>query len=510
MVDQERESRHLETSPPEYQYFEVQNAVDDTAHVLLYDKIGVDQESGEGISGRRFAEELYMLSRQYRRINVRINSSGGKVIDGLSICSAILNINKTVSGVRVDTYVDGLALSIAGLIAVCGKMVYMSNFAQLMVHNPFIPPPKETGTEKESKATTSEPSGTHRTLHQIKEMLVTLLTTRTGLSPEMLSSMMNSTTWLNAEEALQQGFVDEIFEHPRRKSIEKSLGSLINSQDDTEAGAENEQGVLIEVFNAHPVDLTTMQESQTISGAALAPDSSISSSTSPTVTQTQHQVQTSKNQTKNSQSMTTIATNVAGTANPTFSAEDVERLRNEVTAFKGDLSAIINACGLVSDAGRDGIIHHINAQAAKIKELTPLELSIDNFKTNIETLKNEKAKLEEKVAEMKRYEADTLIERAINEGKIAPAKKEKWLSHAYDNYERVRETLADMPVHPNLASKIKAMGSGEVGNGNGHFEQLSFSELSNQYPEKLELIKNENFELYKTLFRKEYGTEPSF
>ena len=196
-----------------------------------------------------------------------------------------------------------------------------------------------------------------------------------------------------------------------------------------------------------------------------------------------------------------------------ISAEEVERLRNEAVSYRGDFSAITNACGLPTDSSRESIIGHINAQAEEIKRLKTLELSIDNFQTNIDNLEQQNKKLTEQVTEMKKYEADNLIDTAIREGKIAPAKKQKWLNHAYDNYEMVRDTLADMPVHPALASKVNAMGlgggNGETAGGGTGFEQLSFSELSNTHPEKLEMIKNENFTLYKTLFRKEYGVDPA-
>ena len=69
-----------------------------------------------------------------------------------------------------------------------------------------------------------------------------------------------------------------------------------------------------------------------------------------------------------------------------------------------------------------------------------------------------------------------------------------------------------MPVHPALASKIKAMSLGGEGKGKGtdgvSFEDLSFSELSNNHPDKLMFIKNENQDLYKRLYKKEYGVEP--
>lgn len=426
----------------EYEYFDVQNAAGGVANILLYDRIGVDDKGG-GISGKRFAEELFRLAKRFRRINVRINSPGGKVTDGLSICAAILNINKSVPGIRIDTYIDGLALSIAGLIAVCGKRVYMCNFGQLMLHNPF---PSE-----DNKAEGAE---LDKTLVQIKEILLTLLATRTGQNTQVLSVMMNNTTWLGAETAQRQGFVDEIFDHPKKKALSTSIT----------AAASNEE-LLFDIFNQFPIDFLSEPKPNPM----------------------------------------TIVNQV--------SAEEVERLRNEMVAFKGDLAAITNACGLTTDAGRDGIIAHINTQGEEIKRLQTLELSIDSYKTKIENIENEKKRLVTEVAEMKKYEAVNLVENAIKEGKIPPAKKEKWLNHAYNNYEMVRETLADMPVHPTLASKIKAMGLGGEGNGKGtegiNFNNLSFSDLSNHHPEKLMLIKNENPVLYRKLYRKEYEVEPS-
>ncbi|HAS40895.1 MAG TPA: Clp protease [Microscillaceae bacterium] len=471
-----------------YTYFDIQNVAGDTAHILLYDKIGVtrNKETGteEGISGKRFAEELYALARQYRRINVRINSPGGRVTDGLSICAVILNINKSVKGVRIDTYVDGLALSIAGLIAVCGKRVYMCNFAQLMLHNPFVSSNKEE--DGNSTAPPASSAEQHKTLYQIKEMLLTLLATRTGLTAETLSQMMNQTTWLGAEEAKTQGFVDEIFDHPKKKVMANSVA---------EAAAANDATALFEVFNAYPVEIEA----------------------APTAIPAQPQSSINTNLNTNSNPNTHMSTTpgTSTTQSPVaISVEEVERLRNEAVSFKGDFSAITNACGLPTDSSRENIIGHINAQAEEIKRLKTLELSIDNFQTNIDNLEQQNKKLTEQVTEMKKYEADNLIDTAIRQGKIAPAKKEKWLNHAYDNYEMVRDTLADMPVHPALASKVNAMGlsgNGEAG-GSGNspgFDQMSFSELSNQNPEKLALIKNENPTLYRELFRKEYGVDPS-
>jgi ATP-dependent Clp endopeptidase proteolytic subunit ClpP len=419
----------------DYQYFNIENAAGEVANILLYDKVGVDDE-GKGISGQRFAKELYSLARRYRRINVRINSPGGKITDGLSICAAILNINQTTPNVRIDTYVDGLALSIAGLIAVCGKKVGMCNFAKLMLHNPFIG--GKNGTQNGEIEQ-------HETLMQVKEMLLTLLATRTGQKVEDLSLMMNQTTWLSANEAKRQGFVDEVFEHPKKKSMAPSV-----------AAAGNDVASLFDIFNQYPFEILPKPKK----------------------------------------------------TNMDFTPEQVEQLRNEMMGYKGDLTAVLNACGLPTDAGRDGVLSYIEGLKNEINRLKPLDLKIESYKTNIENLENVNKRLQEEVAEMKKHEAVLLVENAIKEGKIAPAKKEQWLGYAYDNYDMVKNTLADMPVHPNLVNKIKAMGTSHETGANAGFEELSFSEMSNKFPEKLMLIKEENPQAYKELFRKEYGSDP--
>src|SRR4051812_21409466 len=109
-------------------YAFVQNiSPEGTATILLYDQIG-----GQGINGRDFANEIERLQSTAKKINVRINSPGGSVLEGYAIVSAILN-----SSVPVDTYIDGLAASIAGVIAMAGQRVFIKDYGTLMLHNPY-------------------------------------------------------------------------------------------------------------------------------------------------------------------------------------------------------------------------------------------------------------------------------------------------------------------------------------------------------------------------------------
>jgi ATP-dependent protease ClpP protease subunit len=185
----------------------IKNISEDEATILLYSQIGdsVDASGNyvSGISGSAFAYEMQYLQDKCSKIKVRINSIGGSVLDGYSIVSAILN-----SKVPCDTYIDGLAASISGVIAMAGKKCYMADFGTLMLHNPSGVNDKDV-------------------LDLVKNTLVTIFEQRTKLTAEEISTMMDKETWLGANEAMNMGLVDEVVASVKKYKISKSE-SLIN------------------------------------------------------------------------------------------------------------------------------------------------------------------------------------------------------------------------------------------------------------------------------------------
>lgn len=179
----------------------IKNITEDEGTILLYSQIGdsVDASGNYvcGISGSAFAYEMQYLQDKCSKIKVRINSIGGSVLDGYSIVSAILN-----SKVPCDTYIDGLAASISGVIAMAGKKCYMADFGTLMLHNP---------------------SGGNDTavLDLVKSTLVTIFEQRTKLTADEISAMMDKETWLGANEALSMGLVDEVVTSTKKIKISK-------------------------------------------------------------------------------------------------------------------------------------------------------------------------------------------------------------------------------------------------------------------------------------------------
>jgi ATP-dependent Clp protease protease subunit len=158
--------------------------------MLLYSQIGnsIDKNGNisYGISGNAFANEILYLQDKCKSISVRINSIGGSVLEGYSIVSAILK-----SKVPCNTYIDGLAASISGVIAMAGKKCYMMDYGTLMLHNPSGMEDKEV-------------------LGLVKNTLVTILQNRTDLDSDNINTMMDSETWLSASECLSRGMIDSI------------------------------------------------------------------------------------------------------------------------------------------------------------------------------------------------------------------------------------------------------------------------------------------------------------
>jgi len=170
----------------------IDNVSNGVATLQLFEQIGdtVDDKGNitYGISGSSFANAVQWLdeNQDVNVINIRINSVGGSVLDGYSMVSAILNCSKTV-----NTYIDGLAASTAGWVAVCGKKVYMADYGTFMMHNP------SGGTDK-------------KVTDLVKDTIVTILTNRTGLSAEECSKLMDKETWMSANECKEKNIVDEV------------------------------------------------------------------------------------------------------------------------------------------------------------------------------------------------------------------------------------------------------------------------------------------------------------
>ena len=184
------------------------NKQDNAAEVLIYDVVGQNM-FGEGVSAAGFIDELRQLDR-HEPLDVRINSPGGSVFDGLTIYNLLSD-----HGGKVRVFVDGVAASIASVIAMSGDEITMAASARMMIHNPIGPSEMAFGTADDLREAARETEKTAGLLDSLKSTLVDIYSSRTGNDAATVSDWMNDETWLTADDAEEHGFADGVTEAKR-------------------------------------------------------------------------------------------------------------------------------------------------------------------------------------------------------------------------------------------------------------------------------------------------------
>ena len=161
--------------------------------VDVYDDIGADPFWGGGVSAADFASQLAGLKGT---LDVHINSSGGNVFDGIAIGEAIRSHKGPVA-----TYVDGIAASIASVIAQAGQERVMAPGSMMMIHEPFGFP-GDVNPAESARFTAS--------LEKNAENIAGIYAARAGGSPATWRAAMQDETWYTAEEAIAAGLADRV------------------------------------------------------------------------------------------------------------------------------------------------------------------------------------------------------------------------------------------------------------------------------------------------------------
>jgi len=169
-------------------WYNIQNKAGEAADIYIFDEIGT-----YGVTAQDFISEIKGLKDM--PINLRINSLGGDVFDGM----AMYNVIKRREA-KTTVYIEGIAASIATIIALGADEVIMAENSLFMIHNAWG---GKAGEAKDMRKTAD-------TLDKITSELTDIYVKKTGLSHEVLAEMMDEETWLNAQEAFSLGFIDTI------------------------------------------------------------------------------------------------------------------------------------------------------------------------------------------------------------------------------------------------------------------------------------------------------------
>ena len=168
----------------------------DACCILLYGDIG---EYDDNVRSGDIARELLEAEALTGKVDVRINSNGGEVYSGIAIFNALKN-----SKADITIYVDGIAASMASVIALCGKPVQMSRYARLMLHS----------VQGSCYGNKDEMKNCIREIEALEDTLCEMYATRMGKAKDEIRAMYfdGRDHWLRADEALVLGLIDGIYD----------------------------------------------------------------------------------------------------------------------------------------------------------------------------------------------------------------------------------------------------------------------------------------------------------
>ena len=206
-------------------FWKIENKVNG-ADIYIYGEIASTRWDESDVTARSFAEDLNKA--RGKDVTVHLNSAGGDVFSAL----AIYNTLKNYKG-NVIISIEGLAASAASLIVCAGDVVQMAANAQIMIHMPSV------GLMGYYTATE---------LEKVQSALVavegSILETYKSRLPEknhaQVAEMMLAETWINATDAKELGFVDEITAEVEIKDLETESMEKDLIKDAVKSARENE------------------------------------------------------------------------------------------------------------------------------------------------------------------------------------------------------------------------------------------------------------------------------
>lgn len=170
-------------------WYNIKNTANNSVEVMIFDEIGL-----YGVDAKSFIEEIKGISND-ASVLLRINSPGGSVIDGLAIYDAVNRMPQ-----KVTARIEGLAASMASVIALAADEVTMSENSLYMIHNVWG---GEVGESDDLRKAAD-------LMDKMSSRLLSIYIKKTEQTEEQLKSWMDAETWFTAEEALAAGFINYV------------------------------------------------------------------------------------------------------------------------------------------------------------------------------------------------------------------------------------------------------------------------------------------------------------
>lgn len=171
----------------------IKAAASDDNTITIFDVIGQDYWTGEGVTAKRIAGALRAIGD--KPVTVLINSPGGDMFEGLAIYSLLRE-----HPAEVTVKVLGLAASAASIIAMGGDTLQIARAGFLMIHNAWI---YAAGNRHEFREFADY-------LEPFDRSMADIYAARTGMEFEEIQTIMDAESWIGGSDAIEQGFADSL------------------------------------------------------------------------------------------------------------------------------------------------------------------------------------------------------------------------------------------------------------------------------------------------------------
>lgn len=324
-------------------FWKLRNAVEsNNSELILEGPIASESWFGDEVTPQEFRQELKTITTD--KLTVILNSGGGDVFAGLSIYNTLKELDA-----EVIVRIDGLAASIASIIAMAGDRIVMNPGSLMMIHKPSMVAMGDANDMDKAK----------EVLQEIEASILPIYVARTGLSLEKVTELVEAETWLSGERAVELGFADEAKEAKTTLSdtIKNMIdGKLAFNMSATKESLENFASK-IERKEVNVVNETTEEVIQPTVAEPTTPTTETQEVTEPEVTEAPAEVteeevteevkdKTKENITMSKQDKTAVEGVVMAAPAPIVTAPSAGYL-------KSDQSIVDFANVLVANAGKD-------------------------------------------------------------------------------------------------------------------------------------------------------------
>lgn len=333
-------------------------------------------------------------------IRVLINSEGGSVLFGMTTYSTIQNCK-----LPTECVIEGMAASMGSIIWAAGDKSLMRDYSILMIHNPCQP----SADDKE---------GVSDLVQAFTKQIETIYRKRFGLKADHVRSIMNGQadkdgTFFDAAAAVKAGIIPaENILHTSKQICDKVKCELLGIEDISQI-----QALMTRISGYIPAET----------------ENKPFLSKSPNLTQID-----------NSKTMSTEKNNT-----PEYAAVAASLGMKENFEVK-DVMARISALVSVEAKLKETEKSLTDAQTV----IAGKEATISNLQKDLTTSTTSLGTYQQKEATEKKNRIETMIEAAINAGKIARETKTDWVTMAENNIDLAEKTLASIPAREQISAEI--------------------------------------------------------